>query len=764
MVTSQDGTAPVATTTGTLNIAITPVNDRPVALTPGVDVSVITAQSEGSLTPAGDSVIALFGPRFSDPKDAGQTNAEDTMVGVFITASAANPATEGKWQYAPAGTAPGGVWADVASSTNDAAAVFVPNGALIRFVPVDANYSGTPGKLSVRLVESDQTRTAADVPGSPSAGTALDTGTAALALGTVRNLTAPLAGTDQFRTGQVSEALQLTITVTPVADAPRLTIGTGPQEPGNPPGTTGAGTSPASPATGNDASQTVTGSVRGLEDTAIALGISVAPADTTNPESVTTATISGIPAGWVIKDGAGNVIAQPTPGTVTLSTAQLAGATITAPSDVNSSGLVGTSPAATLTVVVTSQDGTAPAATTTGTLNIAITPVNDAPAFASTGTTTLPSIPNDAAPVGVSVAVAFPGFSDVKDAGQSNGADTRVGVLIVANGVAPAQGNWQYLDGANWVNVPANLSNNNALYLPDGAQIRFSPAPGFVGAPGTLTARLVEDDQPGAKADLPANATGSGFGQINAPRSGVDLVAGVGGASRVSANTKDVGITITPSTASLPVGLRPQPEAIDNGVISGTPSALVAPSGAVSGINAVQNALVSVPPTVPGVLSAAASPLAQFSGPDGPSTQLFTGGEYGLNGSSFAPVGLAVRDSQGATTQADVASNRLFASNIGNSGLQPNWLAPAGIPGVDPFAAPQPEQPESAIVQSPVPQAERRSAEQLAREIECAKPRVVAKPRPPGYVPRPAPTFAPGSEGAKRFSDMLKRAKLRSKC
>ena len=49
-----------------------------------------------------------------------------------------------------------------------------------------------------------------------------------------------------------------------------------------------------------------------------------------------------------------------------------------------------------------------------------------------------------------------------------------------------------FFDGANWVDVPRNVSDNNALYLPDGTQIRFNPASGFSGAPGNLGARLVE--------------------------------------------------------------------------------------------------------------------------------------------------------------------------------------------------------------------------------------------------------------------------------
>ena len=347
---------------------------------------------------------------------------------------------------------------------------------------------------------------------------------------------------------------------------------------------------------------------------------------------------------------------------------------------------------------------------------MAITPVNDAPLFPSTVTTVLPTARSEAQPVGVNVADAFPGFSDPKDVGKTNGGDNRVGVLITSNATSPAQGNWQYFDGNVWVDVPRNVSDSNALYLPDGTQIRFKPADGFSGTPGNLSARLVEDDQAGSKADLTANATGSGFGPTNAIRTGVDLSAGVGGTSRISGNTRDVGISITP----VPV----------------------------------------VSPVTPPV------DLQQLNAPAGAGTLGNGGAAASLLGfvpADVAPVGLAVQQSQAMSAAQEAAGNQLFASNLGNSGLQPNWLMPEGIPGQDPFAAPLPE--VQAAVPVPFEAAPRKAltAEEL-RLIECAKPRVVAKPRLPGAIARPMPRFEPGSEAAKRFSEQLKRARARARC
>jgi large repetitive protein len=178
-------------------------------------------------------------------------------------------------------------------------------------------------------------------------------------------------------------------------------------------------------------------------------------------------------------------------------------------------------------------------------IKLPITPINDAPAFSSTVLTSLPAVNEDTTSAAVSVAAAFPGYSDPKDLAKPNGIDNRVGVLLVNNASTVAQGEWQYLNGTVWTSVPRNLSATNALYLPDATQLRFVPTLNYNGTPGVLTARLVEDDQT-TTPDLPSNATGSTFGATNVIRTGLDLSAGVGGTSRVSANTRDVGIVINP--------------------------------------------------------------------------------------------------------------------------------------------------------------------------------------------------------------------------
>jgi hypothetical protein len=126
-----------------------------------------------------------------------------------------------------------------------------------------------------------------------------------------------------------------------------------------------------------------------------------------------------------------------------------------------------------------------------------------------------------------------------------------------------------------------------------------------------------------------------------------------------------------------------------------------------------------------------------------------------------------------AAAQEAIAKAR-FNSYLGNSGLQPNWLAPDGVPGIDPFAAPLPE-PTIAPIQVqapppppplPAPEVAKPATVRAQQDVvddDCAKPRVVAKPRPANPA-NATPKFAPGSEAAKRFSDQVKRARLRARC
>ncbi|NOT71645.1 MAG: tandem-95 repeat protein, partial [Hyphomicrobium sp.] len=157
--------------------------------------------------------------------------------------------------------------------------------------------------------------------------------------------------------GASTDAGQISVTVTPVSDAPSLTV---------------------SPATGN-------------EDTAIALNIASALTDVSEVLSIT---ISGVPTGATLSAGtdAGG-------GVWTLTPANLAGLKITPPANANSDFM--------LTVTASSKDGTAAAATTVATILVDVTPVNDAPVAADgTATTNEDTVLNGTLPVATDVDTA----------------------------------------------------------------------------------------------------------------------------------------------------------------------------------------------------------------------------------------------------------------------------------------------------------------------------------------------------------------------
>jgi hypothetical protein len=698
IVTTTTENGSTSSVSSNFSVFVSPVNDRPVANTAPVNLGNIP---QGTPSSPEQNVGTLFGSRFSDPKDAAEPNGADSFIGVLVTGTAANPNTEGVWEYNV-----GGAWVPI-TTASDNAAIYLPSNAQIRFSPV-SGFAGSPGQLTVRLVENDQSfggGKVSDVPNGAAAstgiGNALNT-----TLGSVNNISVGLANAAQFATGRVSEAIQVGITITSNAGAPSVS---------------------GSPA-------------NGVEDQPIPLSISAAPAPSTSPTAVTTVTLSGIPPGWVIKDGAGNVIPSAGGSTTSLALSQLPGLTITPATDVHSQGGL---PAINLTVTASTSDGAAAPLVTSTQLPVSIRPVNDAPVFVATSTTQLPLFSNNAPSPQTIVSSAFPGFSDPKDASEPNGADSRVGVVLTGNASTPAQGNWQYFDGSNWVDVPRGVSDSNAIYLPDNTPIRFNPAPNFTGTPGNLKARLVENDQAGGVADLLGNALGTGFfSGANTPttiRTGVNLAAdgGVGGTSRVSANTRDVGINVS-SINNPPIVVPP------GGVDVLPPTPLPA---------APDRSLIALPTVSPGLAVLPPAPGAPLIG-------------------QF--VGITVQQMQAEAALREAAVTAQFNSYLGNSGLQPNWLAPDGVPGIDPFATPLPVQQPSAIVPpveaAPIarlPDAPIPTTKAVERD-DCARPRVVAKPRDPAAAARAAAEFArkypPGSEAAKRFSEQLKKARARARC
>ncbi|WP_296950335.1 DUF4347 domain-containing protein, partial [uncultured Massilia sp.] len=135
-------------------------------------------------------------------RDAGFSDADgDAAVGVAISGNAADPLTEGRWQYST--DAQGKFWKDI-GAVSATSALLLPAGvagAHIRFVPV-ADFHGTPGALTAHAIDA----TGAGLPyslwdGSTETGQRLDLTT--------------LDGT-----GPVSNGVSWGVQVTAVNDAP----------------------------------------------------------------------------------------------------------------------------------------------------------------------------------------------------------------------------------------------------------------------------------------------------------------------------------------------------------------------------------------------------------------------------------------------------------------------------------------------------------------------------------------------------------------
>lgn len=171
-----------------LGTSITAVNDAPLAS----GSATLAAINEDTANPAGALVSALItASQYSDVTDTVSGGSTATALGgLAIVGNTANATTEGRWQYSTNGT----TWVDAPTSASDSSALILPTTASIRFVPV-ANYSGTPGGLSVRLADSVQTLSAAS------------------------DISGVLGGTNTWSTA----AIPLGTTVNPINDAPVIT-------------------------------------------------------------------------------------------------------------------------------------------------------------------------------------------------------------------------------------------------------------------------------------------------------------------------------------------------------------------------------------------------------------------------------------------------------------------------------------------------------------------------------------------------------------
>ena len=238
------------------------------------------------------------------------------------------------------------------------------------------------------------------------------------------------------------------------------------------------------PVTVNPVSDTPTLSVAattGAEDTAIPLTISPALTDTDGSETLSV-TISGIPAGAVLTNAAGETLTIAN-GSITLAPGQLTGLAITPP--LNSDADF------TLTVTATSTDGSAAPASTSAPLLVTVNPVSDMPTLAVQAAS---GSEDTAIPLTISPALTDTDGSEVLTitlSGIPDGAVLRNagGALAVMNGTAtltPAQ-----LAGLSI--TPPNNSDVDFTLTVTATATDGTATPASISAPLRVTVNPVSD-------------------------------------------------------------------------------------------------------------------------------------------------------------------------------------------------------------------------------------------------------------------------------
>ncbi|KPM75254.1 VCBS domain-containing protein, partial [Cobetia sp. UCD-24C] len=138
-------------------------------------------------------------------------------------------------------------------------------------------------------------------------------------------------------------------------------------------------------------------------------------------------------------------------------------------------------------------------------INTSITALNDAPTTPDDSVTLAAINEDDTDPAGATVAeLVGDNFDDTVDQIDENGlngssANVLAGIAITSNPSDDSEGTWQYSTdgGDSWIDVPADVSDSNALVLSTTDSVRFLPAENYHGDPAGLT-YVVADDSSGA--------------------------------------------------------------------------------------------------------------------------------------------------------------------------------------------------------------------------------------------------------------------------
>jgi hypothetical protein len=205
--------------------------------------------------------------------------------------------------------------------------------------------------------------------------------------------------------------------------------------------------------------------------------------------------------------------------------------------------------------------GTTAFSAVTDTVELTVSPVNDAPTLS--GSATFGNINEDTTSTATTAAViaATLTYSDSTDdqSSVSGGttATSQTALAIVGNAATAAQGEWKYtLDGSTWVTVSTSISNATAVVLDlanSSHKIEFVPFLNYNGTPGSLTLRAAD-------------------GAWNSTVGVQDISALIGGTAAWSSGTATLGLVVDPVNDAPVVDL--------NGVTAGNDTAVTWTEGA----------------------------------------------------------------------------------------------------------------------------------------------------------------------------------------
>jgi hypothetical protein len=174
-----------------------------------------------------------------------------------------------------------------------------------------------------------------------------------------------------------------------------------------------------------------------------------------------------------------------------------------------------------------------------------VTPVNDAPVTNGTAALALPN----------TVTALFSSHFDDSADNQpalpgGSAANTLAGIAITGDAAnASTEGSWQYSTdgGVSWTTIAGSVSATSALILSNTAELRFSAVAGFGGAPGALTAHVIDSSAGNVST---TGITGAALQGSSSAFSGIDIGSHDGGPTPVSTGTASL-TAVVPTVTSI---------------------------------------------------------------------------------------------------------------------------------------------------------------------------------------------------------------------